>query len=709
MPRSVRVAATSALAWAVLSVILSAPGARAQEASLEGHWEGTIEIPGTPLAMDVDFRREDGAWAGDISIPVQNAKDLPLAGIVLEGGAVTFAIAGIPGDPTFSGTLSEDGDRISGELTQGGQTFPFTLAGAEAPAARARRALEGLDEVVEKALADFEVPGLGLAVVVDGEVVLSRGYGVRDLETGEPVTADTLFAIGSCTKAFTTLLLGTLVDEGLVDWDEPVRTYLPEFRMLDDHATRRLTVRDLVTHRSGLPRHDFLWYNTSLSRDELVQRLRYLEPFADLRERYHYQNLMFLTAGYLAGRVAGRSWEDLVRERIFEPVGMVRSNFSVADSQRDDDFASPHSKRDDVLQKIPFRDITVAGPAGSINSSVAEMARWLQLHLDEGRVGGRALVQSATAREMFTPQTVMDGYPTDKDVLLNTYGLGWVLSAYRGHYRAAHGGGIDGFIAMTTVLPLDGVGVIALSNRDGQGVPELVTRHVLDRVLDLEPRDWLAEALAETRKAEAMIEEADEKKEIARKEGTVPSHPLENYAGDYEHPGYGVVSIELADGQLRATYNDISSPLEHWHYDTFNAVGGEDDPALEDTKLLFRSDVSGEVAEVVIAVDPEVDAAVFKKQAEARLRDPAFLARLAGSYVFEAVGQKVEILLQGDRLTAVLPGQPSYGLEPLRGTEFALEGLSGFTVVFVLDGDRVTEVQFHQPNGVFTAVPKALE
>lgn len=692
-----------------LLLILASHASLAQEPSLEGHWEGSIELPGTQLEIDIDFTRGDDGWAGDISIPLQNTKDLALIEISLEGQATSFKIPGVPGDPTFTGTLAQDGSEISGDFTQGGGSFPFTLQGAENPAARARRALEGFDEIVEEALEDFELPGLGLAIVVDGEVVLSKGYGVRDLEGEVPVTEDTLFAIGSCTKAFTTMLLGTLVDEGLVDWDEPVVTYMSDFRMQDDHATHQLTVRDLVTHNSGLPRHDLLWYNASYSREELVERLRYLEPFADLRERYHYQNLMFLTAGHLAERVTGESWETLVRARILEPLGMKRTNFSVEASQQDDDFAYPHSKRDDVVQRIPFRDISIIGPAGSINSSVREISRWLELLLNKGKSGDVQLVQEATGREMFTPQTLIGGFPNDPDILLTSYGLGWMVSSYRGHYRASHGGGIDGFIAMTTVMPIDGIGIIALSNRDGQGVPELITRHALDLLLELDHRDWLAEALENTRKAEEIGEKAEETKELARKRSTSPSHPLKDYAGEYEHAGYGIVAIELAEGALRATYNRIDSPLEHWHYDTFNAVGGEEDPALEDFKLLFRTDVSGEVSELVITMDPEVDDIIFHKKPDPRLFDPDFLIHLTGVYVFDITDQEVEIMLQGSKLNAVLSGQPSLELEPIRGTEFGLKGLTGFKVVFVLDGSDVTEILFHQPNGVFPARPKQEE
>jgi CubicO group peptidase (beta-lactamase class C family) len=298
----------------IVALLVAGIAAADSTAGIAGRWEGAIEIPGAKLEGQIDLQSSDDGWTGMISIPAQNARDLPLTDITVDGTTVGFSIEGVPGDPTFKGAL--EGDVLAGEFTQGGQTFPFRLSRAENRVAAATEALAGVDAEIEQALADFGVPGLGLGVVVDGEVVLARGFGKRDLEADLQVTADTLFAIGSSSKAFTTFVLGTLVDEGVVDWDEPVRTYLPDFRMVDEHTTANLTVRDLVCHRSGLPRHDLSWYNSDASRSELVYRLRYLEPFTDLREEFHYQNLMYLTAGFLIEEVTGMSWEDNVRQRV---------------------------------------------------------------------------------------------------------------------------------------------------------------------------------------------------------------------------------------------------------------------------------------------------------------------------------------------------------------------------------------------------------
>jgi CubicO group peptidase (beta-lactamase class C family) len=667
-----------------------------------GHWEGAIELPGQKLDFDVDLRMDDSAWAGDISIPAQGAKDLPLEEIAVDGAGVRFAITGVPGSPTFSGEL--EGSEIAGDFTQGGATFPFRMWTGEPLAERARAALVGIDPILEQALADFGVPGLALAVVADGEVVFERGWGLRDVAGKKPVTPDTLFAIGSTTKAFTAFVLATLVEEGKLEWDEPVLTYLSDFRLHDDHSTRRLKVRDLLIHASGLPRHDLVWYNSKATREELFARLRHLEPTRDLGEEFQYQNLMYLTAGYLAERVTGKPWEELVRERIFGPLGMTRSNFSVLASQRDDDHALPYTIEDRVPRAIPFRDITTIGPAGSINSSVSEMTQWIRLQLGGGEVDGKRLLPATAIHEMHTPHNAIPQYPDDQDVLSIGYGLGWALESHRGHFLVQHGGGIDGFISWVALLPLDRIGVVAYTNASGLNpLPSVAARTVIDRILALEPIDYVAKAREQLAQAARTEAEAEANKTARRREGTSPSRELASYAGEFEHPGYGVVRVDQAGGKLRAVYNDIPVNLEHWHHDTWNGVVEEgEDPTFEDAKVQFRLDLDGEVAELVAAFEPAVGPIVFERKAEARLFETAYLERFAGTY--ELSGQRGTVALSGDRLRLALPSQPVYTLEPKRENEFALGPLEGYLVEFLVDAaGAVTGARFHQPNGTFEA------
>ncbi|HVS16561.1 MAG TPA: serine hydrolase [Thermoanaerobaculia bacterium] len=691
-----------ALALLLAAFPSAAVPAFAADQDAAGHWTGRIELPGQELEFDVDLRSGPDGWSGDITIPAQGARDVALAGVTVEGERVRFAIPGIPGEPTFAGRLA--GDVIEGDFTQGGQTFPFSMTSGVDLATRAREALEGFDAVVERALEDFAVPGLALAVVADDEVVLAQGYGVRDKGTGEPVTEDTLFAIGSTSKAFTAFILGTLVDEGAITWDQPVIELLPDFRLYDDHATRRLKVKDLLRHSSGLPRHDVVWYNAPASREELYRRLAHLEPNRDLGETFQYQNLMFMTAGYLAERLTGKSWETLVRERIFAPLGMARSNFSVETSKRDADYASPHAIEDREARVIPFRNIDAIGPAGSINSSVREMTRWIALHLAGGELDGERLIETATLRAMHTPQMAIAAYPTESTTLSMGYGLGWMVESHRGHFVVQHGGGIDGFISWVALLPHDGLGVVVYTNATGMNpLPTAVARTAIDRILGLEEIDYLAkgrEAIAEAEKAQA---EAEKNRETRRQQGTSPRRELAAYAGEYEHPGYGVVAVSAEGDGLALTYNGIPARLEHWHFDTFDAKKLDDgDPALDDTKVTFRLDVDGEVTKLEAQLEPAIGPIVFERKPDRRLFETAYLERFVG--VYELSGQNVVVSRQGERLTVALPGQPIYRLSPVREGQFELDGLAGFSLEFLVGEDgAVTGARFVQPNGIFDA------
>ncbi|MGA7616710.1 MAG: serine hydrolase [Thermoanaerobaculia bacterium] len=677
----------------------------AAEGAAAGHWEGAIDIPGSPLDVSVDLSQMNGAWSGAISIPLQNAKDLPLTKISVTGSSVWFSIAGIPGNPTFTGSLSSDSQRITGKFTQGGQTFPFALERKQPPAAAATEALQGFDAFVHSTLAPWQVPGLAIAVVKDGKIAYTQGFGLRDVENDLPVTPDTLFPIGSATKAFTTFTLGTLVDEGKLDWSKPVRNYIPDFQMFDPVATLEMTPLDLVTHRSGLPRHDLVWYNNQdLTRAEIVHRLRYLKPSAEFRQRFQYNNLMFLTAGDLIERLTGKTWEEAVRARVLDPLGMTRTNFSDASSQQDPDFAKPYRTDEGKVVGIPFREVGNMGPAGSIDSSVDEMSHWMIAHLEKGKFDGKQVIQPATLDQIHTPQMFISALPTDADGAPTSYAMGWFVSSYRGHLTLAHGGNIDGFSALVTLYPFDDVGIVVLTNAEGTPLPGIITKHAADRLLALPHRDWNSEALVKKVQGEKVEKEAESKKATFRKNGTHPSHRLEEYAGDYENPGYGVIHVTLAGQTLTATYNGIATPLEHWHYDVFNGVKAAD-PVFREMKYQFRSDLDGDIASLAAPFEPSVDPIVFTKKPDARMSDAAYLGQFTGEYVLGP--QTIRVSLQGSSLILDVSGQPPYELVPAVAGWFDLKGLTGFRARFESD-PKSGEVSLvlAQPNGVFTAARK---
>jgi CubicO group peptidase (beta-lactamase class C family) len=460
----------------------------------------------------------------------------------------------------------------------------------------------------------WHVPGVALGVIKDGHVLVARGFGLRDVEQKLPVTPRTLMAIGSNTKSFTVVLLGMLVDEGKLEWDRPILAYLPDFRLWDEYATTHITARDLVTHRSGLPRHDLVWYGRSYSRKGLYDRLRHLEPTVSFREKWQYQNLMYMTAGYLAERLSGRSWEELIRERIFTPLGMTRSNTSVTDLPKADDFAYAYAWRDSALVRIPYRNIDAVGPAGSINSSVEDMLRYVQFRIDQGHWNGQQLLSKANEAEMQSGQMVAGG-PGGSDVWpsidLVTYGLGLAVGSYRGAKVVLHGGGIDGFISQMSWLPERKAGVVVLTNQGGNNpVPTLTLSAVYDRLLGLEPIDWAGKQ----RELEAMArQQADSARRAfaaARKPGTRPSHPLADYAGDYEHPGYGRLTVRAAGAGLELQLDGHRVPLGHYHYDVFE-IGDAGSLVPFRGVVTFQTDAKGVVDRALVPLEQSLSPIAF--------------------------------------------------------------------------------------------------
>jgi CubicO group peptidase (beta-lactamase class C family) len=677
-----------------------------QQNPIAGHWEGAIKLPNGPLSISVDFTAAaDGKLSATISIPQQGAKDLPLADVGLDNGEVTFAMAGVPGDPKFRGKLSDDKQKIEGTFSQGGANLPCSLERKADPVATAKDALAGFDEVAIDAMKKFEVPGMAIAIVKGKEVIYAKGFGYRDVEKQSPVTADTLFAIGSSSKAFTTFVLGTLVDEGKLEWDKPVRNYIPWFKLYDPVMTERLSVRDLVTHRSGLPRHDLVWYNNfDATREAFVRRLAYLEPSADLREKFQYNNLMFLTAGYLTEVMTGKTWEEAVRARVLAPLGMKRTNFSVADSQKDSDFARPYEKKDGKIVKMPFRPITNLAPAGSINSSVNEMARWVVVHLNGGKYADKKLAEAPTVADMHLAHMVTGATSPEPEITGGEYAMGWFVDSYRGHNRVEHGGNIDGFSANVVLFPKDDFGMVVLTNLNGTPLRDLIAQVVADRLLGLKPRDWIAQGAARRALAEAAGKEGEKKKAVTRVAGTVASHKLGEYAGEYEHPGYGILKVAVNGDHLEATFNRITTPLEHWHYDTFSGVKAEDD-TFENMKYTFQTDANGFIASVTVPFEPAVKEIVFARKPDARLFDPAYLARFAGDY--NLLGQTISVGIKGNALVANLPGQPQLDLVPSLSGDFVLKQVQIVTLHFVDDEQgKPTAVELRQPGTVLTAKRK---
>lgn len=709
MNRIIRLACAAVVAVGVVVAFSTSARAAGDGASaIAGHWVGSIKLPGQELPIDIDFSADPaagGAMLGDISIPLQGVKDLALTEIALADGKYSFKFPAAPGGAIFSATLAADGSALTGEIAQAGMKFPFEVKRAKAPADNAAEALADFDAVVEKVLKDWKVPGVGVAIVKDGVIVSSKGIGFRDVEKQLPVTGKTLFAIGSSSKAFTTFVLGQLADEGKLDLDKPIIEKLSDFKLHDETATKLMTPKDLVTHRSGLPRHDAMWYNGCHTREQMFQRLRYLEPNATFRETWQYNNLMYLTAGYLIERITGKPWEDNVRERIFAPLGMSRSNFSVSESQLDADHALPYADRDDVVKPIAFRDIANIGPAGSINSCADDMANWVVIQLSNGLFRGKQIIEKTTAEMLHTPQMTMGGGAPENEIVPVGYAMGWFVDVYRGHRRIHHGGNIDGFSTQVAFYPEDQLGIVVMANMNGTPVPNIITNLAADRIIGLEHKDWSADLLTKSNATKAAAKEAGEKKAETRLSDAPPSQPLGNYAGEYEHPGYGIIKVEAADERLSITFNNITSPFEHWHYDVFNGQETDSEVIAKDMKVQFLMNVRGEIDRLEAPLEPSVKPIVFTRRPDAKLADPAYLERFVGAY--ELPTGVISISKRDTILIMTVPGQPPYDLVPLRNDTFKLKIVDGFIVRFIMNADgSVKELHSDQPNGLFIATRK---
>ncbi|HZY79587.1 MAG TPA: serine hydrolase [Cyclobacteriaceae bacterium] len=565
--------------------------------------------------------------------------------------------------------------------------------------------LKNYDAIVNKVMTDWKVQGIAVAIVEKNKVVYAKGYGFRDVEKKLPVTPTTQFAIGSCTKAFTAATVCLLKEDNVIDLDQPVRKYLPSFALYDEYASNNMTPRDLLCHRSGLPRHDMLWYGSTASRKELVAALKYLQPSKPFRTMYQYQNLMFMTAGYLVGELSGQSWESFAKQRLIDKMGMSSTNFSIIDMEKAADHSLGYIERDDKVEVIPYMNIDGIGPAGSINSTATDMSKWLITLINGGKYNGQQILSTNTIREIQTPTMVAPAVvplPYDENGYA-TYGLGWSISSYRGHIRVEHGGNIDGFSASTCFLPKDSLGIVVLTNMNGSASTGIVRNYTIDKLLGLSEVDWNGRLLADAKKAKDNAAKTKKAADADHVAGTSPSHALKSYVGKYEHPGYGIVEISMNGEDLVVDVHGLKSKLKHYHYDYFEAV---DEQYFDHEKINFSSDIRGTVDKLFIKLEPAVDDIVFERKPEISALTMDQMKKYIGDYDFNGVAAKV-YARQEKTLFLFVTGQPEYELSPSKANEFTCKELKGFVFRFNVDGQgNVTELVSNQPNGVYTAKRK---
>ncbi len=453
--------------------------------------------------------------------------------------------------------------------------LPLLVSLVTAAAGRAAALdVRAVDALVKQAMTAWRVPGVAVAILRDGEVVYLKGHGVRSVDTKAPVTPDTLLPIASCTKGFTTTAMAILVDEGKLTWDDPVRKHVPYFHLADPEADRKVTLRDLVCHRTGLLSHDLLWYRSPWSQEEIIRRAGRLPLDKPFRSAFLYQSTMFTAAGRAVAAASGVSWADFVQKRLLDPLEMTGAVLTTTAMVKVPDHASPHRfDHRGQPEVIPFYPIEAADPAGSLHASARDMAKWLRFQLGDGTAGGRRIVSARALAETHTPQIEIPIDRLDRQLFPETrkmsYGMGWVLQDHRGHNLIQHAGAIDGFRAHLTMVPESRLGIVLLNNLHHTRMNIALSNGLLDLLLGLEKKDWNTIVKAAVLKEQAARDEEDHQRLERRHPNTRPTLELAAYAGRYDHPAYGTVRVSLGAGELVWQWNDFRKALEHFHYDTF--------------------------------------------------------------------------------------------------------------------------------------------
>jgi len=457
--------------------------------------------------------------------------------------------------------------------------------------------LQQLDVFVNKMLGEWSVPGAALCIVKDGKLLYAKGYGVKDVKTQAPVTAQTLFGIASCSKSFTAACLAILADEGKLDWNKPIKEYMPDFQLSDEHATRTITARDLVSHRSGLPRHDYVWVSAQLNRKEMFDRLKYLPLNKPIYAQYQYNNLMYMAAGMLIERLSGKTWETFMQEKILDPIGMKTTVLTYPEMLKSTDYALSYSDEKNPAKEAGFdSNVDGIGPAGAVKANVTEISNWLMLQLNKGKVGTQVIVSEKNLNENHTPLAVVQPaeakYP---ELGFGTYGMGWNINTYRGHLRRQHGGSIEGYRSLMSVFPNDNMAVFITTNTGavGYNFVNTITNYIVDTYLEKNVIDWNSRLRKDFTDAKEKSAKAKVDNETQRQKDTKPTHILGSYAGTYEHPAYGTLTLSIDGEALKADFHTEKIALRHYHYDIFEALGD-----WEGIKFKFLMNAKGDIDRV---------------------------------------------------------------------------------------------------------------
>ncbi len=582
-----------------------------------------------------------------------------------------------------------------------GSIGPAPITHAQTPDVTNR--LTGFDTYMEQVLKDWNTPGIGVGIVVNDKLVFAKGYGYRDYGNKLPFTPTTLFQIASNSKLFTAVAAGMLVEEGKLAWDKPIREFVPTIEFYNDQLNNNITLRDMLSHRTGVTRHDLIWFKSPFTREELFEKLRYLEPQEPIRETFLYNNLMFSAVGRIIELKSGRSWEDFVRERELAPLDMSTTTYTISELLKRPDHGVPfREKRDSFeLYQIPYyEDTEGVAPAGGIISNIEEMSHWLIALMNDGKYNGKQVLPANVLKATMQPTIGLPNVLGEAlgywEMINEDYGMGRETASYRGRLLTFHGGDLPGFHSQVSFLPNEKIGVIVFVIGDHSApLYNVVSYNVYERLLGMDQTPW-SQRLLQLRLANKKAgTEARGKAGADRVPNTKPSHALADYVGDYENPAYGILKIGLQGDQLQFNFHEFQFPLSHFHYDRFDTP---DDEQYGRFSVNFQTDPQGDIGNAAMSLDEAV--VVFTRKPDAL--DSSLQEKLAGPYLTPAK-VKFEVLYQpGTGLSLMFPGGPPRKLIFIKGLQFRTPQSADVIYEFVLLNGQVTALKERSPSGEYT-------
>lgn len=576
------------------------------------------------------------------------------------------------------------------------------ILGAQGPSIETR--LEGFDAYMTQVMKDWNVPGIGVGIVVKDKLVFAKGYGYRDYGKKLPYTPTTTQPIASNTKLFTAVAAGLLVDEGKLDWDKPIRQYVPSIKFYDDDLDRTVTVRDMLAHRTGITRHDLIWYKSDFTQKDLFDRLKYLEPSEPPRSVFLYNNMMYAGAGYSIELLSGKTWDNFVHDRILRPLGMTSTTFTIADMLKTPEPGVPYTERRDntELYQIPYySDAIGVAPAGAINSNIVDVSKWLIALMNDGQLDGKQVLPKAVLKQTLAPSIALPNTGLDVrgwgEILNAAYGMGRWTASYRGHLMAYHGGDLPGFHSQVSTMPYDSIGVIVFVVGDHAApLYNIVSYNVYERLLGMSLTPWSERqnAIRLKNKAAGML--ARTKAGGGQIAGTTPSHKIADYVGEFEHPAYGVLTISKGDTSLMFDFHKIRMPLTHFHYDRFDTPDDEQDGKWS---VNFLTNAQGEIDRAEMSLDQS--AVTLTRRVPAALTNVTTLRQYLGTYETPN-GGKFDVVLRPDNTLAIQYADGTFqNLMPWQANRFRIKEFPDVTYEFVVVNGRATELKQANPSGEY--------